>query len=68
MASALIVSSRLCCSNAFQLIINPFFSNNDFKSLKINSRSENFRSSLMLVKSWEKLLKSTSNILYLFLV
>mgnify|MGYP001340438091 CR=1 FL=1 len=41
-ANAFIVSSKLCFSNAFQLIINPLFSKRDFKSLKINSKSENF--------------------------
>ena len=35
-ASALIVSSRLCFSSAFQFIIKPLFSNRDFKSLKIS--------------------------------
>ena len=44
-AKAFIVSSKLCFSSSFQLIINPLFSNNDFKSLKINSRSENLSSS-----------------------
>ena len=50
-AKAFIVSSSLCFSSAFQLIINPLFSNNDFKSLNINSRSENFNSSFSLSKS-----------------
>ena len=38
-------------SKAFQLIINPLFSNNDFKSLKIKLRSVNFKSSLLSLKS-----------------
>jgi len=46
MAKALIVSSKLCFSNAFQLIIKPLFSNKFFKSLNINSKSVNFKSSL----------------------
>ena len=41
-ASALIVSSKLCFSSSFQLIIKPLFSNKDFRFLKINSKSENF--------------------------
>ena len=50
-AKAFIVSSKLCFSSAFQLIIKPFFSNKDFKSLKINSKSENLRSSFLFSKS-----------------
>ena len=38
-AKALIVSSRLCFSKAFQFITKPLFSNKDFRSLKINLRS-----------------------------
>ena len=34
-ANALIISSMLCFSSSFQLITNPLFSNNIFKSLKI---------------------------------
>ena len=34
-AKAFIVSSRLCFSNAFQLITNPLFSKRVFRSLKI---------------------------------
>ena len=52
--SALIVSFRLCFSNAFQLIIKPLFSNKDFKSLKINSRSEKFSFSFSSFKSLAK--------------
>jgi hypothetical protein len=50
-AKAFIVSSKLCFSSSFQLIINPLASNKDFKSLKIISRSENFRSSLFSSRS-----------------
>ena len=52
-ARALIVSSKLCFSSACQLIINPLFSNNCFKSLKINSRSENFKFSFFSLKSFK---------------
>ena len=50
-AKAFIVSSKLCFSKAFQLIIKPLFSNNDLRSLKINSKSENFISSFLFSKS-----------------
>ena len=50
-AKAFIVSSRLCFSSSFQLIMKPLFLNNDFKSLKINSRSENLSSSFFTLRS-----------------
>ena len=56
-AKALIISLKLCFSKAFQLIINPFFSNRSYKSLKINSRSENFKFSFFSSKSSKNLLK-----------
>src|SRR6056300_197750 len=52
-ARALIVSSKLCFSKAFQLITNPLLSNNCFKSLKINSKSENFKFSFLSFKSFK---------------
>ena len=52
-ANALIVSSKLCFSKAFQFIIKPLFSNKVFKFLKISSKSENFKSSLLSSKSCE---------------
>ena len=66
-AKALIVSSKLCFSSSFQLIINPLFSNKDFKSLKINSRSENLSSSF-LFQDHDKILKLTSYSLYFLLI
>src|SRR5210317_2290346 len=62
-ARALIVSSKLCFSNAFQLIINPLFSNNFFKSLNINSKSENFKFSFSLLRSFKYFLYLTSQVL-----
>jgi hypothetical protein len=50
-ASALIVSLRFCFSRDRQLIINPLFSNKDFKSLKINSRSLKLISSFCTSRS-----------------
>ena len=39
-ANALIVSSKLCFSRAFQLIIKPFLSNNALRSLNMSSKSQ----------------------------
>ncbi|MDC1490662.1 hypothetical protein N8129_00975, partial [Pelagibacteraceae bacterium] len=50
-AKAFIVSSKLCFSSSFQFMMNPLFSNNDFKSLKINSKSENLSSSFLSSRS-----------------
>ena len=61
-ASAFIVSFKSCFSKDFQFIIYPFFSNNNFRSLKINSRSENLSVLLSGDKSFLKLSKLISNL------
>ena len=65
-AKALIISSKLCFSRPFQLIMNPLFSKTDFRSLKINSKSENLNSSFFSSISLLNLLKSISHSLYFF--
>src|SRR5210317_423111 len=62
-ARALIVSSKLCFSNAFQLIIKPLFSNNCLKSLNINSKSENFKFSFFSPRSFKYSSKFISQLL-----
>ena len=49
-ANALMVSSKLCCSKPFQLMIKPLFSKRDLRSLKINFKSENCISSFLFSK------------------
>ena len=57
-ARALIVSSKLCFSKAFQFIINPLFSNKDLRSLKISSKSENLIFSFPSLRSSKKFSKT----------